>query len=303
MTNNADTSNREIMLTRLLDAPRELVWKVWTEPEHLARWWGPNGFTITSYEQQLKVGGMWRFMMHGPDGKDYPNRITFLEVVKPERLVYKHTDDEIGSIRFEVIVTFEKEGKKTRLTMKTIFESPAVLEKVVREYGAIEGGQQTISRLEQHLSSLINTPEQDRTIISQRTVQAPRELIWKAWTEPEYLAQWWGPNGFTNTFHLFELKPGGVWEFVMHGPDGVDYKNKSMFLALEAPSRIILDHISPPRFLINVTFEDRNGDTHIVFRQLFETAEECARIRVFAGPANEENFDRLEKVLERIKSR
>src|SRR5258706_7128695 len=75
---------------RVFDAPRELVWKVWTEPEHIGKWWGPNGFTTTTHKMEVKAGGVWRFVMHGPDGRDYQNKITFIEVVKPERLVYKH---------------------------------------------------------------------------------------------------------------------------------------------------------------------------------------------------------------------
>ena len=84
-----DTSDREISATRIFDAPRDLVWRAWTDPQQIVQWWGPNGFTTTTYHMEVKPGGVWRLVMHGPDGRDYPNRITFLEVVEPERLVFR----------------------------------------------------------------------------------------------------------------------------------------------------------------------------------------------------------------------
>src|SRR5258706_2724536 len=88
--NVALVGDRGIRGMCVFDAPRELVWKVWTEPEHIGMWWGPDGFTTTTHKMEVKAGGVWRFVMHGPDGRDYQNKITFIEVVKPERLVYKH---------------------------------------------------------------------------------------------------------------------------------------------------------------------------------------------------------------------
>src|SRR5688572_30826396 len=105
------TADREISATRVFDAPRDLVWKAWTDPKHIAQWWGPNGFTNTISEMDVKPGGVWRFVMHGPDGTDYRNEIVYLEVVKPERLVYDHGP----SPKFRVTVTFAAEGNKTRL--------------------------------------------------------------------------------------------------------------------------------------------------------------------------------------------
>ena len=80
----ASTADREILLTRIFDAPRELVFNAWTDPKQIVQWWGPRGFTTTTYEMDVKPGGVWRFVMHGPDGRDYENRITFDEVVRPE---------------------------------------------------------------------------------------------------------------------------------------------------------------------------------------------------------------------------
>jgi len=150
MTTDAD---RVIATTRVFDAPRPLVWKVWTQPGHIAQWWGPRGFTNTIHEMDVRAGGVWRLTMHGPDGVDYPNRITYLEVVEPERLVYLHGDDgESGDAGFHVTVTFTERDGKTELTMRALFATAEARKKV--EGYAVEGMHQTLDRLAEHLASL-----------------------------------------------------------------------------------------------------------------------------------------------------
>jgi uncharacterized protein YndB with AHSA1/START domain len=89
-TSTADTSDREIVISRVFDAPRELVWQAFTEPAHLLEWWGPRGFTTRTHRMDLKPGGEWRFVMIGPDGREYQNLVTYLEVTAPGRLRYRH---------------------------------------------------------------------------------------------------------------------------------------------------------------------------------------------------------------------
>ncbi|HEX8169871.1 MAG TPA: SRPBCC family protein [Thermoanaerobaculia bacterium] len=136
----------------------------------------------------------------------------------------------------------------------------------------------------------------DCEILNMRRIGAPRERVFRAWTDPEQLARWWGPAGFTNTFHEFDPRPGGAWRFVMHGPNGTDYKNESVFAEV-GPERIVIDHISAPRFRLAADFADDDGGTHITWRMTFASAEECARVRGYVVPANEQNLDRLEAVL------
>lgn len=147
------TAEREIVLTRVLDAPRELVWRAWTDPEHLIHWWGPDGFTNTFHEIDVRPGGVWRFIMHGPDGTDYDNKVVFLEVVEPERLVYDHGSGD-GAIMFRSVVTFEVEGAGTKLTLTSLFPTQEARDHAVREYGAIEGGNQTLGRLAEYLKTM-----------------------------------------------------------------------------------------------------------------------------------------------------
>lgn len=143
-----------IVVTRLVDAPRELVWQAWTEPKHIAQWWGPNGFTNTIQAMEVKPGGVWRFVMHGPDGTDWPNKIVYREVVRPERLVYDHSGEGANDPhRFHVTVTFADQGGKTRITMASLFPSLDARNAVLK-FGAVEGGAQTLDRLANYLPTI-----------------------------------------------------------------------------------------------------------------------------------------------------
>ena len=154
--NETSTADREIVTTRVFNAPRELVWKAWTVQKHIEQWWGPLGFTTTTYNLEVKPGGVWRFVMHGPDGRDYQNKITYIEVVRPKRLVYKHGGEEgLEPVQFQTTVTFDEQGGKTTLTMRGIFTSAAERDRVVKEYGAIEGGKQTLGRLSEYLAKMV----------------------------------------------------------------------------------------------------------------------------------------------------
>jgi uncharacterized protein YndB with AHSA1/START domain len=143
------TADREIVITRVFDAPRELLWKAWTDPQQVVQWWGPRGFTTTIHEMDVRPGGVWRQTMHGPDGTDYPNKSVFIEVVKPERIVYSMSGGRKGdpAHQFEATWTFEEQGNKTKLTLRMVFASAMVREHVAKTYGVVEGGNQTLDRL------------------------------------------------------------------------------------------------------------------------------------------------------------
>ncbi len=148
MEDKNNTTGREIKMSRLLNAPIELVWKVWTEPEHIAQWWGPNGFTNTIDVMDVKPGGVWKFVMHGPDGTNYNNKSVFKEIVKHERIVFKHTNPD-----FTTIVTFKAEGKKTMLNWQMVFDTAEELQTVIKVFKADEGMKQNVEKLENYLSN------------------------------------------------------------------------------------------------------------------------------------------------------
>ena len=143
-----EANEREILVSRIINAPREKVFDAWVDPEKVVKWWGPRGFTNTNIEMEVKPGGKWRYTMHGPDGTDFPNLIVYTEVKSPELLTYEHRGEgDFKEIAFTVKVTFEAEGDKTRVTMKSVFADPAQLKRVVEEYGALEGAKQNLERL------------------------------------------------------------------------------------------------------------------------------------------------------------
>jgi uncharacterized protein YndB with AHSA1/START domain len=135
-------------------APRELVFEVWTDPKHLSQWWGPDGFTTTTSAFDMRPGGLWRFVMHGPDGRDYENRITFDEIVSPEFIRYHHGGgDDVEPVQFHTTVTFEVLGpKSTRLTWRAEFPSAIERDRVIKDYGADKGLTQTMARLADYVA-------------------------------------------------------------------------------------------------------------------------------------------------------
>lgn len=136
-------------------------------------------------------------------------------------------------------------------------------------------------------------------IMSSRDLPFSRELVFGAFADREKLARFWGPEGFRNTFHEFQFQPGGEWEFVMHGPDGTDYKNHSVFESIVAPERIVLEHLSAPHFRMTMTFSDLpKGHTRLVWLMRFDTPSIRDQVAKIAVDANQQNFDRLHAVLQ-----
>lgn len=143
---------REIVVTRLIAAPPERVFEAFKDPVHISQWWGPNGFSTTTYEMDVRPGGQWLFTMHGPNGTDYKNRVRYTEVKAPERLAYDHDGGEggDGEHHFKAVITFVPEASNTRVTLRLICATIEQREFMVK-FGAIEGGEQTLSRLDAYL--------------------------------------------------------------------------------------------------------------------------------------------------------
>ena len=158
-TEVSETADREIVLTRVFDAPRRMVWEAWTDPKQVALWWGPKGFSTTIEEMDLRPGGVWKQVMHGPDGTDYPNKSVFTEVVPYERLGYRLTGGKKGgpAAQFVSTTTFADEGMGTRVTLRMVFVSAEERDRNVREYRSIEGGEQTLERLADYLLTQFST--------------------------------------------------------------------------------------------------------------------------------------------------
>jgi uncharacterized protein YndB with AHSA1/START domain len=151
----APSADREIVISRVIDAPRELVFEAFTEVRHLSRWWGPEGFTTTTRAFEFRVGGEWDFMMHGPDGTDYPEWITWIELTRPERIKLLHGEHRDDPNAFESVLSFAAEGTATRIEMRTVFPTTLARDEAIEKYHAIEGGQQTLSNLAAYVAETL----------------------------------------------------------------------------------------------------------------------------------------------------
>jgi uncharacterized protein YndB with AHSA1/START domain len=154
VSNVGAVAEREIIITRVIAAPRPLVFQAFTEARHLARWFGPNGFTLTTRAFAFQPGGEWDFTMHGPDGTDYPNWIRWLEIAPPERIVWLHGGKADDPNAFESTITLREQGAATEITLRSLFKTKAQRDEVVAKYGAIEGGRQTLGRLAAYVNRL-----------------------------------------------------------------------------------------------------------------------------------------------------
>ena len=430
MTPTEQHADNEIVITRLLDAPRELVWEAMTNPKHVVNWWGPRGFSTTIEVMDVRPGGIWKHVMHGPDGTNYPNKSIFKEVVKPERIVYTHGGSREGGpgVQFEATWTFEPVDGKTKVTIRQVYPTAEMRNLIIKEYGAIEGGKQTLVRLAEEMAktpvvvervfnapvemvwtaitdpgqmkqwyfaelesfkaepgfqtkvtvryagkefphlwkvtevaagksltyswkyegspgesfvtfalspaggktllvlthagletfdpennptyargnfvegwtSLIGSslkefveeiaPVIGRLFTISRVFDAPREKVWKAWTEVGHLAQWWGPRDFTNPVCEMDLRPGGAYRIVMRAPDGSEYPLKGVFREITPLERIVMtmdcaghpdawhDMVCPGRgsdpnpvgeMVMTVTFQPYGDQTKLAIRTLF----------------------------------
>src|SRR3954466_13340082 len=148
------TDDREVVISRTIDAPREVVFSAFTQTRHLSRWWGPEGFTTTTRAFEFRVGGDWDFVMHGPDGTDYQEWITWRDIVPPERIELVHGESRDDPNTFQSVLTFEPAGGQTRIVMRTLFRTKELRNEAVEKYHAIEGGEQTLRHLAEYVAGL-----------------------------------------------------------------------------------------------------------------------------------------------------
>jgi uncharacterized protein YndB with AHSA1/START domain len=142
----------------------------------------------------------------------------------------------------------------------------------------------------------------DAAVSTERVLAADPRAVFAAFERPDQLARWWGPKDFTNTFEQFEFTPGGRWVFVMHGPNGTDYANESVFREIESDTQVVIEHVVKPWYLLTVTLTARGDQTHLSWVQEFESPEVAARMRPLSGTANEQVLDRLQALLTRERS-
>jgi uncharacterized protein YndB with AHSA1/START domain len=155
------SADREIVMSRVIDAPRELVFEAFTEVRHLSQWWGPDGFTTTTRSFEFRVGAAWDFVMHGPDGTEYQEWIAWTEIAPPDRIALRHGEFRDDPNAFESVLTFAPDGMATRIEMRTVFPTRALREEAVTRYQAIEGGRQTLGNLADYVTQIMRTRVED----------------------------------------------------------------------------------------------------------------------------------------------
>ena len=277
-------------IERIYGAPVARVFAAWADIETKARWFigPPDKWKLVQRELDFRVGG--REVLRGEHSG---GPATFFDaryhvIVPDQRLVYvydMYVGDELLSVSLATVELAATSEGGTRMT----FTEQAVF---------LDGKAGTRSReagTAAHFDRLLPVLDDPREIFASRVFDAPRDRVYEAFSDPTQLVKWWGPKGFTNTFHEFDLRPGGAWRFVMHGPDGKDYAMAKDFVEVVRPARIVLRHLEPlqHRFEMSMTFIEIGPRTRLNWRMVFDSAEEAQRVRHAVADANEQNFDRL----------
>lgn len=232
----AKNKPNEFTITRIYDAPVKMVWDAWTDPEKVAKWWGPRGFTLTTHSKDLKPGGHWNYTMHGPDGTDYPNKTYYHEVEKHSRLVYDHgaNDHQPPLFRVTAIFTNLKDKTKIEMTMSLpTAEAATEIKKFIKQ----AGGNATWDRLAEFLGE--ETSDKKQFFIN-RSFDVPVATMYEMWTNPKHFSQWLPPIGFTMEFLSADIKPGGSTFYSMTSLDGtVKMYGKAHYISLDKPHRLV----------------------------------------------------------------
>src|SRR5262245_39520444 len=230
----ARNKSNEIRITRLYDAPVKAVWDAWTDPEQVAQWWGPRGFTITTHSKDLRPGGHWNYTMHGPDGTDYPNSTIYHEVEPGRKLVYDHGGNADRPPLFRVTVLFVDLDGKTKMDMTMTLATPEAAEET---YKAIKkhNGNSTWDRLAEYLEHESSGKEK---FVINRSFDAPLDVMFQMWTDPNHFAKWLAPTGFTMHFIRADIRPGGSSLYYMSNDAGMKMYGRAEYLSVEKPKRI-----------------------------------------------------------------
>jgi uncharacterized protein YndB with AHSA1/START domain len=233
----SDTSNKsnEIRLTRVYDAPIELVWDAWTDPEQVAQWWGPRGFTITTHGKDLRPGGTWDYTMHGPDGVDYHNKTVYFEVEEHKKLVYDHGGNDDRPPLFRVTVLFSSSGNKTTMDMTMTLPTAQQAEQM-RKFIKEAGGNATWDRLAENLEKRSSGKE---CFVINRSFDAPLELMFEMWTNPDHFSKWLPPTGFDMQFLRSDIRTGGSTFYLMTNHADVTMYGRAKYEVIDRPGRLV----------------------------------------------------------------
>ncbi|HET7319429.1 MAG TPA: SRPBCC domain-containing protein [Nitrospirota bacterium] len=313
-------NKEELTIARIFDAPRELMWKAWTDPEHLKKWWGPKYFTAPYSMIDLRVGGRYLHAMRGPDGKDYWSTGIYREIVPLERFVCTDSfADDKGNVvpashygmagdwplELRVKVTFEDLGGRTKMTLRHegIPAGPMLEQCEI-------GWSESFDKLAEYIVPVdrtrITAERGKQEVIITRVYDAPRNLVFKACTDRNLIAQWWGPKRFTTAIDKMDVRPGGVWRYVQRDAAGNTYAFHGVYHEVRSPECIIdtFEYEGAPGHvsLETLALEDLGGKTQWTARSVFQTVEDRdAMLKSGMEEGVYETMDRLAELLGKLK--
>jgi uncharacterized protein YndB with AHSA1/START domain len=279
----------ELVVTRAFDAPRAQVFKAWSGPERLVRWWGPRGFATPVGKVEPGPSGAWRVAMRSPTTGLRWLRCIYREIVEPERLAFSWAwEDAKGEPGRETLVTvnFAEQAGRTRLIVHQAAFEPVPSHRTEDDRGDWE------DRLERLADLLAETPgpgePTTRTwgaasaapsaaapeLVITRLLEAPRTLVFRIWIQPEHLARWWGPKGFTLLSCETDVRPGGTWVRSMRAPDGTKHIKRGVYREIVEPERLVFTYVNEdaagrpgPETVVTVTFEEEGNRTKLTLHQ------------------------------------
>ncbi|MGP1396772.1 MAG: SRPBCC family protein [Inquilinaceae bacterium] len=284
----AQRPDTDIVIKRVLKAPRRRVWRAWTDPVQIAAWWGPRGFTTRVERHEFHVGGHWRYVMIGPDGTEYPTLGVFQEIEPEERIVSSDEFDkgfvapDGGALPSGTGATFlfEDLGDQTGLVIWLRHPTEAMRRRH-EQMGVIPGWNSSIDDLDDHLAKDV-APASDHELVMTRTVDALRDRVWAAWTTPDQLARWFFPDGCRIENPSFDVRPGGAYACDFHGEDDAVYRLRGRFEDISRPDRLVFTHgwadadgVVEHDARVTVTFRDLGGRTQMTVRHVGLDSEEA----------------------------
>ena len=307
-----------LIITRVFDAPRELIWKAWTVPGLFVRWWGPENFTAPVVRMDLREGGKYLNCMRSPEGQEFWSTGVYREIVPMERLVITDSfADDKGNIvpasqygmpgdwplELLVTVTFEEIEGRTKMTLEHIGIPSGKMSDDTRA-----GWNESFDKLEQNIIikkdfTLIAEPGKQEIILT-RVFDAPRKRVFEACTDPSLISEWWGSGRFTTIVDKMDVRPGGMWRFINRDAEGNEYAFHGVYHEIRSPERIVdtfefegtPGHVS----LETMTLEEQGGKTKLVTRSVFQSVQdrdEMVKSGMEEGAA--ETMDRLAELLKK----
>ncbi len=241
-TTHLPADRPQIITTRMIAAPRDIIWKVLTTPDDLEHFWGPDGFTNTYTKFDLRVGGVALFTMHGPDGTHYPNRFKFLNVDAPHLLVFDHDggEDKPDGHPFRGELELFQDGTNTRVELRMTEQTIAARDEVAKF--AVEGGRQNLERLADYVAPLANPLNK---FVIERSFPVSQKRLFDVCSKVEHLKQWMAPAGMNVVKAEQSLKPGGIYHYGLAMPDGNTMWGKVHYKEITPNNRLVyVQHFS-----------------------------------------------------------